>query len=135
MARLSLRAVCAALLLAIISGRPASSEVPEGTWMLANRVAVQVFECGGLVCGRIVWLVRPRTPDGQPDTDRLNPGGFNRERAMANVSRIYETMSSLIRIAREESIPTYRAADLLAERRIDAVRKAKLLAARGEIRM
>jgi leucine dehydrogenase len=69
------------------------------------------------------------------DTDRLNPGGFNRERAMANVSRIYETMSSLIRIAREESIPTYRAADLLAERRIDAVRKAKLLAARGEIRM
>jgi leucine dehydrogenase len=69
------------------------------------------------------------------DTDRLNPGGFNRERAMTNVSRIRETMSSLIRISREERIPTYRAADLLAERRIEAVRKAKLLVARGEIRM
>ncbi|HKV44549.1 MAG TPA: Glu/Leu/Phe/Val dehydrogenase dimerization domain-containing protein [bacterium] len=69
------------------------------------------------------------------DTDRLNPGGFNRERAMTNVSRIYETMSSLIRVSREERIPTYRAADLLAERRIEAVRKAKLLAARGEVRM
>ena len=69
------------------------------------------------------------------DTDRLNPGGFNRERAMTNVSRIYETMSSLIRISRDERIPTYRAADLLAERRIEAVRKAKLLAARGEVRM
>jgi leucine dehydrogenase len=69
------------------------------------------------------------------DTDRLNPGGFNRERAMANVSRIYETMSALIRISREESIPTYRAADLLAERRIEAVRKAKMLAAHGEVRM
>ena len=69
------------------------------------------------------------------DTDRLNPGGFNRERAMTNVSRILETMSSLIRISREEGIPTYRAADLLAERRIDAVRKAKALAARGEARM
>ncbi len=69
------------------------------------------------------------------DTDRLNPGGFNRERAMTNVSRIYETMSSLIRISREEGIPTYRAADLLAERRIEAVRKAKLLASRGELPM
>jgi leucine dehydrogenase len=69
------------------------------------------------------------------DTDRLNPGGFNRERAMTNVSRIYETMSSLIRISREERIPTYRAADLLAERRIEAVRKAKLLAHSGERRM
>ena len=69
------------------------------------------------------------------DTDRLNPGGFNRERAMTNVSRIYETMSSLIRISREERIPTYRAADLLAERRIEAVRKAKGLAAGGEVRL
>jgi len=69
------------------------------------------------------------------DTDRLNPGGFNRERAMTNVSRIGETMSSLIRISRGEAIPTYRAADLLAERRIEAVRKAKTLAARGEVRM
>ncbi len=69
------------------------------------------------------------------DTDRLNPGGFNRERAMTNVSRIYETMASLIRISRQEKIPTYRAADLLAERRIEAVRKAKLLAAHGEVRM
>ena len=69
------------------------------------------------------------------DTDRLNPGGFNRERAMTNVARIYETMSSLIRISREERIPTYRAADLLAERRIEAVRKAKGLAAGGENRL
>ena len=69
------------------------------------------------------------------DTDRLHPGGFNRERAMTNGSRIYETMSSLIRISRDEGIPTYRAADLLAERRIEAVRRAKLLASGGETRM
>jgi leucine dehydrogenase len=69
------------------------------------------------------------------DTDRLNPGGFNRERAMTNVMRIYDTMASLIRISTDEGIPTYRAADLLAERRIEAVRNAKLLAPRGEIHM
>jgi len=69
------------------------------------------------------------------DTDRLNPGGFNRERAMTNVSRIYETMASLIRISREEKVPTYKAADRLAERRIEGVRKAKLLAKSGEVHM
>jgi leucine dehydrogenase len=69
------------------------------------------------------------------DTDRMNPGGFNHERAMTNVARIFETMTSLIRIAREERIPTYRAADLLAERRIEAVRKARGLAAGGEARI
>ena len=69
------------------------------------------------------------------DTDRLNPGGFNRERAMTNVARIAETMTSLISISREEGMPTDRAADLLAERRIEAVRKAKQLAARGEARV
>ncbi|HLJ59411.1 MAG TPA: Glu/Leu/Phe/Val dehydrogenase dimerization domain-containing protein [bacterium] len=69
------------------------------------------------------------------DTDRLNPGGFNRERAMGNVARIYETMSALIGIARKERIPTAQAADVFAERRIEAVRKAKLLAHEGERRM
>jgi len=67
------------------------------------------------------------------DTDRLNPGGFNRERAMTNVSRIRETMASLLKIRRDEGIPTYRAADLLAERRIAAVRAAKALDARPRV--
>jgi len=69
------------------------------------------------------------------DTDRLNPGGFNHERAMGNVARIYQTMTDLIHISRSEGIPTYRAADLLAERRIESVRRAKLLAAGGEMRI
>ena len=41
--------------------------------MLANRVAVQVFECTGLLCAKIVWLVRLRTPAGESDVDRPNP--------------------------------------------------------------
>ena len=46
--QLAFRATFAVLLLLIYS-RPALSEVPEGSWLLANRVAVQVFECSGLV--------------------------------------------------------------------------------------
>jgi hypothetical protein len=53
-AQLPLRATCAGLLMLVIHSRPASSEAPDGTWLFANRVAVEVFECSGLVCGRIV---------------------------------------------------------------------------------
>jgi uncharacterized protein (DUF2147 family) len=84
-----LRAVCAVLLLVVIHGRPALSEVPEGTWLLANRVAVQVFECTGQLCGRIVWLVKPRTPDGQPDVDHLNPDPTLRQRQLCGLTIIW----------------------------------------------
>lgn len=67
------------------------------------------------------------------DQDRLNPGGFHRDRAVAAVSRIGEAVADVIRIARTEKIPTYRAADIRAERRIAAVRQAKSLAAQGTL--
>ncbi len=89
MVKPSLRTICAVLLLIMIHTHPAFSEVPEGTWLLANRVAVQVFECSGLLCGKIVWLVRPRTPDGQPDIDRLNPDLTLRQRALCGLTIIW----------------------------------------------
>jgi len=55
--------------------------------------------------------------------DSLNPGGFNRERAGASLSRIYETTTKLIALAQELKIPTARAADLLAEQRIITARE------------
>ncbi len=61
------------------------------------------------------------------DTDRLKPGGFNEVRAINHVERIYETMTDIIKISKEETIPTYKAADLYAERRIESVGRAKHL--------
>ena len=89
MAQLSFRAICAALLLLVVHSRPASSEVPEGTWLLANRVAVQVFECSAQLCGRIVWLVRPRSPGGQPDLDTVNPDPSLRRRHLCGLTIIW----------------------------------------------
>jgi len=86
--QLAFRATFAVLLLLIYS-RPALSEVPEGSWLLANRVAVQVFECSGLVCGKIVWLLRPRTSTGQPDVDRLNPDPALRQRPLCGLTIIW----------------------------------------------
>jgi leucine dehydrogenase len=56
------------------------------------------------------------------------PEGFVRQRALAHVSRIYDTLQRVFALAREGAIPTYRAADRLAEQRIASVRLAKTLA-------
>ena len=70
-----------------------------------------IVNAGGVICG----------------LDSLNPGGFNRERAMEKVGRLYEAMESVIALARERQVPTYRAADLLAEQRIAGGRLVKRL--------
>src|SRR5204862_7251699 len=61
------------------------------------------------------------------DTDRFRKGGFQRERAMANVERIYERTKEVFAIADAEKIPFYRAADRLAEERIRAIEQVRLL--------
>src|SRR5437762_3554437 len=88
-ARLPLRASCAALLVLLVHSRPALSQLPDGIWLFANKVAVEVFDCSGLVCGRIVWLSRPRTPAGQPDVDRLNPDPGLRPRPLCGLTIIW----------------------------------------------
>ncbi len=61
------------------------------------------------------------------DTDRLRKGGFQRERAMANVRRIFERTHEIFDIAAARKLPLYRAADLLAEQRIAGLRSLPLL--------
>jgi hypothetical protein len=51
---LTLSAMGMALVLSVWPSRATSSEALGGTWMFANRVAVQVFECRGQLCGKIV---------------------------------------------------------------------------------
>ena len=61
------------------------------------------------------------------DTDRLLKGGFNRERAMRNVTRIGDRMRQVIALAKRERIPTYRAADRLAEERLAMARALRMI--------
>jgi len=51
--------------------------------------------------------------------------GWTPDRAKRKAGEIYETLRQLFEIAREQGLPTYRAADRLAERRIDQVSKLK----------
>jgi leucine dehydrogenase len=58
------------------------------------------------------------------DTDRLW-GGVNKERGMAKVAQIYDRMHEIFTISKAEGIPTYLAADRLAEARINSYRQIK----------
>jgi leucine dehydrogenase len=49
--------------------------------------------------------------------------GWSSEQAMRKAGEIYATLVQLFDLAREEGIPTYRAADRIAEQRIEAVKQ------------
>ena len=66
--------------------------------------------------------------------DSLNPGGFNRQRALEQVSHLYDAMENINAISKAQNIPTYRAADVLAEQRIASIRQVKSLASGNEWR-
>lgn len=51
--------------------------------------------------------------------------GWSADRAHRKAGEIYDTMLKVFELAKEEGLPTYRAADRLAERRIAAVAKLK----------
>ncbi len=53
--------------------------------------------------------------------EEQNPGGYNRERAMAKVGAIYEVLLKIFDISKERNIGTHRAAEVYAE---DRIRKA-----------
>ena len=62
------------------------------------------------------------------DTDRIaQKGGFNRERAWRNVARIRERMAELIDISKRERIPTWLAANRLAEQRLEMARQLRMI--------
>lgn len=93
MAKRLCRGALAILLLMTVGALPASAVVPGGTWMFANRVALQIFDCGGMLCGKIVWLLRPDNPAGQPDIDYLNPDPVLRQRHLCGLTIIWGMQS------------------------------------------
>jgi uncharacterized protein (DUF2147 family) len=51
-----------------------------------GRVAVQIFDCQGLMCGRIIWLRVPRDPQGLLSRDRKNPVPALRQRKLCGLT-------------------------------------------------
>ncbi|AQQ53036.1 branched-chain amino acid dehydrogenase [Planococcus lenghuensis] len=62
--------------------------------------------------------------------DELN--GYNQERAMKRVETIYDSISRIFEIAKRDGIPSYQAADRMAEERIDRVCRSRSQFLRNE---
>ena len=48
---------------------------PAGTWLTeGGKSRIKISDCGGALCGAIVWLQEPNDPaTGKPKTDKNNP--------------------------------------------------------------
>ncbi len=62
---------------------------PQGVWLMDSRVAVEIFDCDGSLCGRILWLLIPRDPQGQLDVDKNNPNPALRHRKLCGLTIIW----------------------------------------------
>jgi leucine dehydrogenase len=73
-------------------------------------------------------MENPRTPCPTLVACRvsLEIDGYNRERAQQMMRAIYDNVSRIFAIATRDGIPTYLAADRLAEERIAAIGRVKL---------
>lgn len=58
---------------------------PYGVWMIANEVALEIFDCNGLLCGRIVYLRMPRDETGELKREQENPRAGLRPRLMCGM--------------------------------------------------
>jgi len=57
---------------------------PEGVWQSRDgRLKVRLSNCGGRLCGRVLWLGEPTDPGtGRPKTDKHNPDPAKRSRPL-----------------------------------------------------
>jgi uncharacterized protein (DUF2147 family) len=67
---------------------------PPGTWLMGEKVAIQIFDCGGMLCGRITWLKEPFNTQGLLKRDRHNPDPALRQRGVCGPTIIWNLRSA-----------------------------------------
>ena len=78
-------ALAAALGLALLTSA-ASAAPATGTWLSeSGRTKVRITDCGGKLCGKVVWLKDATGADGKPKTDRHNEDESKRSRPLLGV--------------------------------------------------
>jgi uncharacterized protein (DUF2147 family) len=70
-----------------VSGAAVSAMVPDGAWFIdGTGGAVQIFDCSGLLCGRIIWLRAMRDTAGRLAHDNKNPDPAFRQRLLCGLT-------------------------------------------------
>ena len=68
---------------------------PVGTWLTERGGAnVKIANCGGKLCGSIVWLKEPLNAHGQPKRDSENPDESLRSRPILGVPLLTDFVRS-----------------------------------------
>ena len=86
------RRFVAALLLAAglwsfwVPRQAVAAGIPEGVWLIETTTALQVFDCDGLLCGRVAWLRNFRDPTGQIQHDKFNPDPALQQRLLCGLT-------------------------------------------------
>jgi len=67
----------------------AATPVTNAVWLMDAKVALQMFDCGNLLCGRIVWLALPRDAQGALASDQHNPDIALRRRPLCGLTVLW----------------------------------------------
>lgn len=86
------RLTLTALALGLAAGPALAADPAEGVWLTqAKDAKVRIAPCpakAGQLCGEVVWLRVPNTPEGQPKHDEHNPDARLRGRPIIGLSMI-----------------------------------------------
>jgi uncharacterized protein (DUF2147 family) len=76
-----------AAMLALAGSENAFAADPTGVWLTQTGTSrIRVADCGGALCGTIIWLKEPNDPDtGKPKTDKNNSDAAKRSRPLLGV--------------------------------------------------
>ena len=79
--------LAAAALFMLTVSESAFAADPVGVWLTQTGTSrVRVADCGGALCGTIVWLKEPNDPEtGKPKTDKNNSDASKRSRPLIGV--------------------------------------------------
>jgi uncharacterized protein (DUF2147 family) len=79
--------ISAAALAAVSFNRSAAAADAFGTWLTGDKEGqVRIVNCGGALCGNLVWLKEPNDPaTGRPKTDKHNADASKQSRPLLGV--------------------------------------------------
>ena len=84
----------AALVSLVVPCTLAWAAVPGGVWLIDGKAAVQIYDCSGLLCGRILWQQTSRNPQGQLNRDENNPDPALRQRRLCGLTVLWGLRSA-----------------------------------------
>lgn len=70
-----------------------AATIPPGVSLMGEQVAIQVFDCNGALCGRVVFLKVPLDLEGHLKRDALNPNPALRQRQVCGPTSAWNLRS------------------------------------------